>query len=92
MIQGTAIEAVLAEVVECHREHSLDGVTFSGGEPMQQARDLAELLQGLRLGITDSRLRHVHRLLGKGTRNWPLFHQAWRRPKPAACALALNSR
>lgn len=46
-----AIDAVLAEVVGCHREHSLDGVTFSGGEPMQQAGDLAELLQGLRSAL-----------------------------------------
>jgi anaerobic ribonucleoside-triphosphate reductase activating protein len=46
-----AIEVVLAELVECHREHSLDGVTFSGGEPMQQAGDLAELLQGLRSAL-----------------------------------------
>jgi anaerobic ribonucleoside-triphosphate reductase activating protein len=42
-----SIEAILAELVNCHRQHSLDGVTFSGGEPMQQADDLAALLQGL---------------------------------------------
>ena len=43
-----AIAAILAEVVIRHRQYSLDGVTFSGGEPMQQADDLATLLQGLR--------------------------------------------
>ena len=43
-----AIGSILAEVVHWHRQHALDGVTFSGGEPMQQADDLAELLQGLR--------------------------------------------
>ena len=46
-----AIEAILAEVVHWHRQHALDGVTFSGGEPMQQADDLAELLQGLRSAL-----------------------------------------
>ena len=51
MIQGTAIAAILAEVVIRHRQYSLDGVTFSGGEPMQQADDLAELLQGLRSAL-----------------------------------------
>ena len=35
-------------MVHWHRQHALDGVTFSGGEPMQQADDLAELLQELR--------------------------------------------
>jgi len=46
-----AIAAILAEVVIRHRQYSLDGVTFSGGEPMQQADDLAELLQGLRSAL-----------------------------------------
>jgi len=44
----SAVETILAEVVTCHRQYSLDGVTMSGGEPMQQADDLAEFLQGLR--------------------------------------------
>jgi pyruvate-formate lyase-activating enzyme len=36
MIQGTAaVETILAEVVNRHRQYSLDGFTFSGGEPMQ---------------------------------------------------------
>jgi anaerobic ribonucleoside-triphosphate reductase activating protein len=34
-----------------HRQYSLDGVTFSGGEPMQQAEDLDMLLQGLRSAL-----------------------------------------
>ena len=46
-----AIEVVLSELVSCCRQYSLDGVTFSGGEPMQQADDLAELLQGLRSAL-----------------------------------------
>ena len=44
-------EAILAELVSCQRQYSLDGVTFSGGEPMQQAADLAALLQGLRSAL-----------------------------------------
>ena len=43
-----AVEAVQAELVSCYRQYSLDGLTFSGGEPMQQAEDLAKLVQGLR--------------------------------------------
>ena len=46
-----AIAAILAEVVIRHRQYSLEGVTFSGGEPMQQADDLAELLQELRSAL-----------------------------------------
>jgi anaerobic ribonucleoside-triphosphate reductase activating protein len=38
-------------VVHWRRQHALDGVTFSGGEPMQQADDLAELLQDLRTAL-----------------------------------------
>ena len=43
-----AVETILAEVVNRHRQYSFDGATFSGGEPMQQAEDLDMLLQGLR--------------------------------------------
>ena len=43
-----AVEAILAELAKFHRQYSLDGITFSGGEPMQQAEDLAELIQALR--------------------------------------------
>jgi anaerobic ribonucleoside-triphosphate reductase activating protein len=46
-----AVETILAEVVNRHRQYSLNGVTFSGGEPMQQADDLATLLQGLRSAL-----------------------------------------
>jgi anaerobic ribonucleoside-triphosphate reductase activating protein len=46
-----AIGSILAEVVHWHHQYSLDGVTFSGGEPMQQADDLAELLQDLRSAL-----------------------------------------
>ena len=87
-----AIEAVLAELVNCHRQYSLDGVTFSGGEPMQQAEDLANLLRCLRSALPTAQCRHVYRLLGEGTRNRPLLHEAWRRPGPAAGALALDPR
>ena len=46
-----AVGTIFAEVVNRHRQYALDGVTFSGGEPMQQADDLAALLQGLRSAL-----------------------------------------
>jgi anaerobic ribonucleoside-triphosphate reductase activating protein len=46
-----AVEAVQAELVSCYRQYSLDGLTFSGGEPMQQAEDLAKLVQGVRSAL-----------------------------------------
>ena len=46
-----AIEALLSELVSYSRQYALDGITFSGGEPMQQADDLAALLQGLRSAL-----------------------------------------
>jgi anaerobic ribonucleoside-triphosphate reductase activating protein len=46
-----AIEEILAELVNCHRQYSLDGVTLSGGEPMQQAEDLAQLVQCMRSAL-----------------------------------------
>jgi len=46
-----AMEAVLSELVSYSRQYALDGITFSGGEPMQQADDLAALLQGLRSAL-----------------------------------------
>ena len=46
-----AIETVLAQLVNCQREPSLDGFTFSGGEPMQQAEHLATLLHCLRAAV-----------------------------------------
>jgi anaerobic ribonucleoside-triphosphate reductase activating protein len=46
-----AVDAILAELRDYHRRHSLDGVTFSGGEPMEQAEDLAGLLDGLRAAL-----------------------------------------
>src|ERR1700693_2754975 len=46
-----AVEAIQAELVNCYRQYSFDGVTFSGGEPMQQAEDLAKLAEGLRSAL-----------------------------------------
>ena len=47
---GTQITAdvVAHEVLQAHAEHSLEGITFSGGEPMQQANSLLGLMLGLR--------------------------------------------
>jgi anaerobic ribonucleoside-triphosphate reductase activating protein len=48
--RGTEITAdtLAHEVLHAHAEHSLEGVTFSGGEPMQQADSLLALLHSLR--------------------------------------------
>ena len=40
--------AVAERVVRAHKEHGTEGVTFSGGEPMQQAPSLLELMKTLR--------------------------------------------
>jgi anaerobic ribonucleoside-triphosphate reductase activating protein len=42
------VEAVVQEVLQAHAEHALEGVTFSGGEPMQQADGLLQLMHNLR--------------------------------------------
>lgn len=41
-------DEVVSEIAAANRVHSLDGVTFSGGEPMQQALGLAGLVSALR--------------------------------------------
>ena len=43
-----SIPAVAEQVLQAHKEHRMEGVTFSGGEPMQQAPALLELMQILR--------------------------------------------
>ncbi|MGO8786259.1 MAG: 4Fe-4S single cluster domain-containing protein, partial [Terriglobia bacterium] len=42
-----ADDDVVQKVLRAHQEHTLEGVTFSGGEPMQQADSLLRLIQGL---------------------------------------------
>jgi anaerobic ribonucleoside-triphosphate reductase activating protein len=42
------VEAVVQDVLRAHQEHTLEGITFSGGEPMQQADSLLRLIKGLR--------------------------------------------
>ena len=42
-----AVDAVVHEVVRAHGDFDLEGVTFSGGEPMQQADSLHGLMQNL---------------------------------------------
>ncbi|MEQ1947385.1 MAG: 4Fe-4S cluster-binding domain-containing protein [Bryobacteraceae bacterium] len=42
------VQDVAEQVAGAHRTQFLDGVTFSGGEPMQQARDLLDLIRLLR--------------------------------------------
>src|ERR1017187_7701464 len=41
------VDSVAQEVLKSRQEHSLEGVTFSGGEPMQQANSLLRLIQCL---------------------------------------------
>jgi anaerobic ribonucleoside-triphosphate reductase activating protein len=42
------VDAVAQEVLKSRHGHSLEGVTFSGGEPMQQVDSLLRLIQRLR--------------------------------------------
>ena len=42
------IDVVAQEVLRSRQEHRLEGITFSGGEPMQQADSLLRLIQCLR--------------------------------------------
>jgi len=43
------VDDVVQEVLGACQEHTLEGVTFSGGEPMQQADSLLGLMNSLRL-------------------------------------------
>ena len=47
---GTEIKVddVIQEILRARQEHTLEGITFSGGEPMQQADSLLRLIQVLR--------------------------------------------
>ncbi len=45
------VDAVADKVLRAHKEHGVEGVTFTGGEPMQQAPALLELTQTLRLRV-----------------------------------------
>jgi anaerobic ribonucleoside-triphosphate reductase activating protein len=42
------VDAVVEEALRAHAQHALEGVTFSGGEPMQQADSLLTLMFTLR--------------------------------------------
>jgi anaerobic ribonucleoside-triphosphate reductase activating protein len=41
------VDDVIQEVLRSRQEHTLEGITFSGGEPMQQADSLLRLIHGL---------------------------------------------
>ena len=41
------VDDVLKQILRARQEHSLEGITFSGGEPMQQADGLLQLIQVL---------------------------------------------
>ena len=42
------VDFAAKEVMRARQEHPLEGITFSGGEPIQQVDNLLELIQGLR--------------------------------------------
>ena len=42
------VDAVADKVLRAHKEHGVEGVTFTGGEPMQQSPVLLELMETLR--------------------------------------------
>jgi anaerobic ribonucleoside-triphosphate reductase activating protein len=44
---------VAEQVAAAHQTHAIDGVTFSGGEPMQQALDLLDLIRLLKRARTE---------------------------------------
>jgi anaerobic ribonucleoside-triphosphate reductase activating protein len=51
MIQGTevvVVQDVAKQVAAADRTRAIEGVTFSGGEPMQQAMDLLKLIRLLK--------------------------------------------
>jgi anaerobic ribonucleoside-triphosphate reductase activating protein len=41
------VDALVQDVLRARQEHTLEGITFSGGEPMQQADSLLRLIQCL---------------------------------------------
>src|SRR5271157_5721416 len=43
-----SVDEVAHKLLRAHAEHALEGVTFSGGEPMQQPKSLLELMQNMR--------------------------------------------
>ena len=63
------VEVPVLEVVqrfeEASRFGSLEGATFSGGEPMQQAEALLELMRTIPQDRASGEPRDVHRLHGK---------------------------
>ena len=65
MIQGTTTLEVAQRFEEASRLEPLQGVTFSGGEPMQQAEALLELMREIRQDGACGEPRDVHRLHGK---------------------------
>ena len=47
-MEVTVVQDVAEQVAAAHRTRVIDGVTFSGGEPMQQALDLLDLIRLLK--------------------------------------------
>ncbi len=43
-----AVQTILARILEAHRQEPLEGITFSGGEPIHQVDAIAQLMAGIR--------------------------------------------
>ena len=54
--EGVSVLSVVRRVEEAGRSAALEGVTFSGGEPMQQAAALAELMSEIRNAVPGASL------------------------------------
>jgi anaerobic ribonucleoside-triphosphate reductase activating protein len=82
------VDAAVQEVLRAHQEHTLEGVTFSGGEPMQQGDDLLRLIQclhqeapelrfGMFSGYAEHELAKGHYLLWGGASSEPRRKRLW---------------
>jgi len=62
------VDDVAQEVLRSREEHSMEGVTFSGGEPMQQATVFAAIDSMPASASPRVQFRHVQRVCGTRTR------------------------
>ena len=48
LVHRAKSQDVAEQIAAAHQTHAIEGVTFSGGEPMQQALDLLDLIRLLK--------------------------------------------